>query len=155
MSGISETVVNVCQRLEALNGWQRSWCVVVLIWFLGCAALTGYILPTDPSEVDTSIPAPTYRGEYVFSGENLCSKWKPEQGSDDERRCLEIEREFAPGGWIEERQWQIALKQARALAELKAAQLSTIEKSLALWLIPSIGLYLLGMGISWLKKGFK
>jgi hypothetical protein len=156
MPDIPKVMANLRLRLETLNGWQRAWCISVLIWLLGCVAITGYNFPTEPAKVDTFMPsAPTFHGEYVLSGENLCGKWNPEKGSEDERRCQEIERELAPGGWYDEEKWHITRREEQAQEELNSAQLSIVERGIALWVVPSIGLYLLGMGISWTKRGFQ
>jgi CHASE3 domain sensor protein len=32
------------------------------------------------------------------------------------------------------------------------ARLSAAEKGIAVWIVPSIGLYLLGMGVSWIRR---
>jgi hypothetical protein len=39
-------MLKIRSRLDALNGWQRAWCVVVLIWLPVCVAFTYYNFPT-------------------------------------------------------------------------------------------------------------
>jgi hypothetical protein len=57
MPDIPKAMANLWQRLETLNGWQRSWCIVVLIWLFGCVAITGYNFPAEPTEMDAVIAA--------------------------------------------------------------------------------------------------
>jgi hypothetical protein len=116
-------------RLESLNGWQRSWCIVVLVWLLGCTAITVYDFPPEPTE------------DVI---------WQEAYQREQFEAALTTDKtvQFSTESYVD-------LVKEAAQEKLLPVRVSVIEKGLALWVFPSVGLYLLGMGISWTRRGFR
>ena len=91
--------------------------------------------------------------ERVASGQEACTRMVLEHGSEYAIFCLKMQRQ-AESNLSERIQSAITYNQAMAQEELHPAQLAVVGKGITLWVVPSIGLYLLGMGISWTKRGF-
>ena len=145
------------QRLNALNVWQRSWCVLALTWLAACAAITIYSVPTEEAfRADALAYAADLRSDIakIDAANERCDDKLSSEGLTPTAECLQrVERQMG-STFVD----QSAIAQIMTNLETDAheqaiqARLSAAEKGIAVWIVPSIGLYLLGMGVSWIRR---
>ena len=156
MYNICEFTTIFGRRLETLNGWQRSWCIVVVVWLLSCVTFTVDRFPEEQDEMSAIIGAVRLfagEAEELETTKHECAQMVVERGYESARFCIESRRQ-AETFHSNHIAWATAKLKSEARNSLLPAQLSVIGHGIALWVLPSGGLYLLGIAISWVKRGF-
>jgi hypothetical protein len=127
------------RRLSSLNGWQRAWCVVASIWFLVVLALLANHFP------DANI-------EKIYREQSGISPNTPEV-IQEMFRCGSLDDHPA-----EQAKCRDGLAQDYESFDdnvLLSLQFKAIIRGIAFWSVSSAALYLLGMGVAWIRKGFQ
>jgi hypothetical protein len=152
-------MIKIRSRLGALNGWQRAWCVVVLIWLLVCVAFTYYNLPT--SNKLLILYDSILRDSVLIDGkkqvDHLSTECHKFLAVDDPVKYLACIKLSGETRRIYEKNLQEHFDNVNMMIEknLLTEQLWAMGTGVVLWIIPSIGLYLFGMSVAWTKKGYK
>ncbi len=148
----------IAARLAKLNGWQRLWLLAAVSWFGVSAGITAWDFPTREK-----------LEQRTFS--SLYSVYAPLRNSADEQQahcrnlisqsqytalttCFELAN-AASRNYTQMLNGSMQKYEERLWAELLEAQLIALGNGLALWLVPSIMLYVFGMAVGWGLKGFK
>ena len=153
------TMMKVRLFLEKLNGWQRSWCLVSLTWLISCIIVTTYSIPF-PTENEMS-SGPVYSVDEILNNTNeniesakaACHAKEIAAGITTDLECLkhvdQMEQRHSQN--ISDATSRI---QAAAKENLLLSQISVVEKGAAVAIFPILGLYLFGMGLAWVRRGF-
>ena len=141
------------EAMSKLNGWQRLWVLVTLLWLFAVVAGSWTIFPTDERQVGSARalnaevrqlfnpnPAPS---ENCFQYNDLqalkdCTKAKLDQEALQWKRADEDEEKITE----------------RVDREGHEVQALFVAKAVAWWLIPALCVYLLGLGVWWVRRGF-
>lgn len=145
--------------LRRLNGWQRLW-VLATILYLGpvcVVAIDSFPKARDytRTRVDDSIEAvgrymETTTTGYTFEGAYAVRQKYYGDLSDDEI-IDRISTKFK--GKVDLS--RIELEYLRKLDGLRGEQAKILGYALMWWLIPSLSLYLLGLAVAWVIRGFR
>ena len=144
--------------LDKLNGWQRSWCLVSLTWLISCIVVTTYSIPFLIENYLSS--RLVYDVDEIMNGNYNIESAKAEchakgiaAGITIELECLKYvsQREQRHIQNISDAAGRI---QAEAEENLLRSQISVVEKGAAVAIFPILGLYLFGMGLAWVRRGF-
>jgi hypothetical protein len=145
-------MLNFRLRFANLNRWQRAWCIAVSIWLVACILITGYHFPTE---------ARLRAGWAVASYQTLSGDRKTIDAADAECRSLSstaaslicaddvLHMKYA---YRDRLNGLTSYGEKQAQEERLPDQLFTIAEGIVLWAIPSLGLYLFAVSISWAKK---
>lgn len=121
--------------LDRLNGWQRLWLVVAVIWLPMSAWVVADDFPTDADR-------PSYAKALV-----------------EQQKLIELAQSRMLGAPLvlsEKEKWARAAEWNRQIdRDILDAQLIAAGKGLALWIGPMMALYLLGMAVAWIRTGFR
>ena len=142
--------------LQSAGGWLRLWLVVATIWLAGSIAIIVQTFPTEVS-VRADLNAGTERFLDFFANpqeiRERCYKL------DDLRHvhaCMKV------GGYkeaIERRKEEgESLRQkteATIEADLQSMQIKAIAIGLVIWFVPLAFVFLLGMAVKWVFRGFQ
>jgi hypothetical protein len=152
--------------IHKMNGWQRLWVLLATLYLVPVAIFTIPELPTESSirrewahdllealRRHDLIPGSTsdYRRE-VFKDAN------DEEVIDKVRKAVSRmreeakEKEFAV---LENEIGTLEKQYQDRLSGLLLRQLGIIGMGVLFWLIPAIFLYLVGVGVGWVYRGFK
>jgi len=140
--------------LSRLNGWQRLWVLVSVIYFLFAVSFIVLFLPKKSDYLSTRVHetidltiknVPELRSSYVYQVRDAYGDL-----SDDEV-VKRIHSKFK--GQIDYS--KIEEEYATRLAKLSSEQIKAVGTGFLLWLVPVVFIYLLGWAIGWVIKGFK
>jgi hypothetical protein len=145
--------------LENLNGWQRSWCLVSLTWLVFYTAITAYNVPF-PTEDEISLRSISSAVERfkderdnIESARAECQTKATAAGITMDWECLKnVSRTL----WRHSQNINDAASRIQTEAEegLLPSRISVVEKGAAVAILPILGIYLFGMGIAWVRRGF-
>lgn len=142
-----------------LNGWQRLWIVLILLYLVIVILFTTDNFPRaieyetsrlyDSMEavghhLETNTPGYTFEGAYTarqkyygkLSDEDVITRLHTK--FKDKVNFTKIESEYKA-----------------KISDLTIEQSKTIGVAFLIWLIPSIALYLLGLAVAWVIGGFR
>lgn len=139
-----------------LNGWQRLWILLAIIWLVPVLALT-------ISEAETQA---TIKGRWARDIVNMEKRYHPaftwyNDKSDEDIISPHSDQPFDPAAaemvTESEQQDKSNLKQLynRELKNLSAKQNSNYKRGFLLYVIPLVVLYGLGIGCGWIYRGFR
>jgi hypothetical protein len=146
--------------LHRLNGWQRLYLLVAVLWLPGAIFLAGRDFPTE-----VQWRAVASRQSYALMQEEEAEAKKVDQHcrdmpSDEMLKSFQcykdtaLERRNVKTNYSDLRKHLNTELERRIEEELATEQFKSIGKSAALWIVPLVLLYLLGMAIGWVRKGF-
>ncbi len=140
--------------LSRLNGWQRLWLLVSVIYFLLVVSLTALLLPKKSDYLRTRVydtinliikNIPELRGSYAYQIRDAY----PELSDDDVVK--RIHSKFK--GQVDFS--SIEDEYNARLAKLPSAQAEAFGIGFLFWIVPVALTYLLGWAIGWVIKGFR
>jgi len=141
--------------LLKLNGWQRLWVVVSLLYLIAVVIFTIALMPkrSDRQQVWVSQTINAVRVvdksvDYPYEVRNAFKDL-----SDDELvRRLQAKYSKAPYN-LEFR--SIDERHEKSLQDLSKDQAKSMGLGLLAWIVPSVVLYMLGWSIGWIYRGFQ
>ena len=145
-------------KLEKLNGWQRLWLIAAILWLVGSVAIVASDFPTEDRFRERAQNG--FMSLYQPMLENANSQRTHCMGLLEKKEyaalnpCMKLAGE-ARQVYQENLDGAMRRYEDRISAEVLNAQLLAAGKFLALWLVPSVAVYLLGLGIAWALKGFR
>lgn len=147
---------------ERLNGWQRLWIVLAVVWLIGASAFAVMQFPTE-QKWRAAWRLHTYERtkelqQPVAEIEEHCRKSSSEANYIlDFSKCMDASRlqyQNAKTHYKDQTKWLYDEGERRVGEDLPREQLKTIGFSIALWIVPLLALYALGLGVAWVRKGF-
>jgi hypothetical protein len=154
--------------LSRLTGWQRLWIVLAALWIPGCIALLWNEYPrAEPwrqafmnqrlrmAESDREV-AQAFLARQCQTGDkyDLISP----QRVAEYQKCMQGrkgEQEALIGRYIKAKAAAAEEAEQSVREKLPGAQGRVIAKGVALWLVPLISLYALGLALAWVRRGFR
>ncbi len=147
--------------MKTLNGWQRLWVLVISIYLLLVSAFTWTTLPNESPLLQ----------EWVFAILDIIKKSDSELSKADNWRIRNVllKNGSSDEKFIRAIKAQINAKFAHHASELQAVyamyevridnlhkeRLKYIGTAFLIWAIPSCLLYILGISVGWIYRGFK
>jgi len=158
--------------LNKLNGWQRIWAVAAVIWLIPSAWITFQNFPLEQQVHEAAtqmyMDAMHDRRERDQEIANHCSSTSSGdalaylncrlinegmQGlSVDEREAARTQNDANFHKIIQEKKEYIV---TTGLKQLLGNQVRVALQGLLIWGIPLLSSYALGLGIAWIRSGFK
>lgn len=139
---------NISSIASSLNGWQRSWVLFTIIWLFAIIVYNFSSFPTEAREISTAMEShfslfPHPKIDYA------CDLDKPEY-----KECMEFifEENRRSAEYVKGESERIY---ANTKENLIYVQSEFLGKLIAVWIFSSFGLYVFGLGISWVFLGFK
>nr|HAT8714955.1 hypothetical protein [Legionella jordanis] len=116
-----------------LNGWQRLWVTIGIVYLLGIISFAWIIFPTEIPQIDRCKDP-----RYPLYNNPFCDlvPIPPKKDAKDLLAYEEI----------------LKIEQKKVLRE---EQFQLFKFAILLWIIPMLFLYALGLLIAWVYKGFK
>ena len=153
-------MVSIRRRLEDLNGWQRSWCVIALIWLLGCASVTVYNFPSFTEDeirsraISTALAAYSNDKDRIASDRAECNAKGASEGIGAQAECL---RHLYPSErrYNDNIDWAIQKFDVTEHETLSFGQIYAAKIGTAIGILPCIGVYIFGISVAWINRGFK
>lgn len=145
--------------IKYFNGWQRLWLVVVAMYLVPVVFLTIDALPTASAysttrvldtiefagrQMESSKPGYTFEGSHAVR-EKYYSDLTDEQIIERVHAKFKDRIDFS----------KIESEYKRRLDNLYAEQIKVVGSSLLWWIIPSALLYLFGVAVAWVIRGFR
>ncbi len=156
---------SLMRRLDRLNGWQRLWLVMVVLYAILVTVITVAFLPRESAftERPTQWTFRTYLDEHKTGIMSLPTPIGDLSDlSDDDLKVLADAEHKHPEITASEllrqyRKHRIDLKQEyqKKLAELPYQQLKTVGYGFLAWVSPMAIIYGLGLAVGWIYRGFK
>jgi hypothetical protein len=136
-----------------LNGWQRLWVVLGIIYFAVVVAFTFSVWPSE-SKIENSwvyslIEKTKDPNDYTYQ---IRDAYKD---ISDKELIRRINAKYSLNQDYKEIVSSINLKYQGELQSLRKEQIKTTAMALIIWLLPVAIVYLLGLSIAWIYKGFK
>lgn len=136
-----------------LNGWQRIWVVLSVIYFVIVVVFTYTVWPTE-SKIDNSwvyslIDKTKDPNDYTYQ---IRDAYKD---ISDKELIKRINAKYSTNQDYKEILNEINLKYQGELQSLWKNQFRTTGIALVAWLLPIAIVYLLGLSVGWIYKGFK
>lgn len=148
-------------ELNRLNGWQRLWLLLAVLWLPSVVFIAATFFPTEAQwRVEASIEEIKLNQEKQLKRDEIfahCDNLGAKRLLDLDI-CLQAHRQqldnLRPGHGL----FAESLKgyvERRISEHLLSEQVEAAGKGVALWVVPIGLLYVLGMGVAWIRKGFK
>lgn len=146
--------------MNRLNGWQRLWVVMAILWTLVVGVLSWQSwpkmrssAPLTPAEFARIIKAkyPSYASvpDDVLVAKMLEKYEVVYTGADG------VEHVFPPGLDPKKAAGIVAGKvQPPSALDVTTERTSAVRGALVLWLVPPVALYVLGCSVVWVYRGF-
>lgn len=136
-----------------LNGWQRLWVVLSITYFAIVVAFTFSLWPNE-SKIENCwvyslIDETKDPNDYTYQ---IRDAYKD---ISDKELIRRINAKYSSNQDYKEILNSINLKYQSELQSLWKEQIKTIAIALMAWLLPIATVYLLGLSIGWIYKGFK
>jgi hypothetical protein len=136
-----------------LNGWQRLWVVLSIIYFVIVVGFSFASWPTE-SNIENSwvyslIDKTKDPNDYAYQIRDAY------QDISDKELIRRINAKYSSNQNYKEILNTINLKYQSELQSLWKEQFKTIAIALMAWLLPIAIVYLLGLSFGWIYKGFK
>lgn len=136
-----------------LNGWQRLWIIVSVIYLLLVVLFTWISWPT-AKEIESSwlyslIEATKDPGDYSYQIREAY------QDVPDRELIRRINEKYAEQKDYKEELQKINQRYQKQLASLGRNRLTSLGIAFMAWIIPIGMVYLLGLAVGWIHKGFQ
>ena len=136
-------------KLKGLNGWYRLWIFSSLAYALVVSVITYLSLPSSGELTFTDIlPHVSDRSLNLLHNAAKEQRWK-ETVVDGER--ISVPAQLEP---TSERDFTQDYRKAQKIA-LRGKQVTHVVRALGWWAVPCLLLLALGLGIAWVRRGFK
>lgn len=160
-SGLGDSTVRPktgVDYVKRLNGWQRLWVALSVIWLLVVAAFTIALWSSasdyEHRRLDDSIDAvghylerenPSYRYEGAWA-----TRTKYNDLSDDQL-LARLHDEYK--GKVDFQ--PIETEYRRKLDRLPTERAEAVGVALLVWFVPAAAVYALGLTVAWIRRGFR
>jgi len=145
--------------LLRLNGWQRMWVVVSLLYLVAVIIFTIAFMP-ERANIEQAWEYET----DAIAGSNTRLELPFRDMSDEAR--VKVIREVYPDAYQDLNDEELAtalrtrigfinIKHQARLAGLFGEQVKSMGLGLLAWIVPSVVLYMLGWSIGWIYRGFQ
>jgi len=142
-----------------LNGWQRLWVLVGVIYLVVIAIVTISVVP----KRSQLISGWAYDAvDLIKAHEKVdSSNWTLRKGVFGDASDEEIVTKITTGAAkTEDKDWRIKVKELEAkhtkrLDGLLGEQLRAVGIAILVWFVPVVLLYALGYGVGWVYRGFR
>ena len=145
---------------SSLNGWQRLWVVGLVLWGVICAGTTFLLLPkTNPQLVhEWAEKKLELMKHYHGAGESTAEFKERMYGKSTDEEITHP----PPAPWLKfDKTRAVPADELEAIDSRYEAAIASnfsrgvvIGKALLIWLMPSSFIYILGIGIAWIRAGF-
>jgi hypothetical protein len=139
-------------RVMNLNRWQRAWCIGVCIWFVACILIIGYNFPTD-ARLHAAWTAASYQTlsrdrAMIDAADAECENLTSASDYSASLQCIDVILRMK-NAYQDRLNGLTRYGVQRAENERLPDQIIAVAEGIALWAVPSFGLYLFGAGIWW------
>lgn len=144
-------MLNNSNALETLNGWRRAWVLCSIIWLVVVVVSSFGTFPIESEKIaamnkldfELFPPLKFDPGSCLDKGIN-----------DQARKCYEVMRTIRDNE-IESRMEREKSTSKYVEEHIIYDQASFLGKRVMFWLLPTVGLYVIGLMVSWVIRGFK
>ena len=150
-------MLNLSNALEKLSGWQRAWVLCSIIWFVVVVISSFSDFPTKNEQIaamkkfDSELfPPQTYNTNSCFDGNAGLDMANHEHAG----KCLEVMRRMRDNE-IYSRMERDKYASGFVDEHIFYQQTSFLGKRFMYWLLAVVGLYVAGLMVSWVIRGFK
>jgi hypothetical protein len=141
--------------INRLSGWKRLWVFLVIIYFFSVAFFTVVLLPKEEdlkrewayAIIDFIRTKEDKLSKRYSSARELLNTLKGHEGYESYDEIIDKAQSKQFGGIHE--------KYKQKLSNLQREKMKVIGIGFLFWVIPSIIVYILGMGIGWIYRGFR
>lgn len=148
----------VRQLFAKFNGIQRLWVVSAIVWLLVVLVLEARTFPTESEWRSESIASAQrtrkLREVEAHEASMACVERLRKQAIACNESELNVRNNLLELGEIEYK-GVLAGGERLIAEELQGEQLSRVGQAFALWFGPSVAVYVLGIGIAWVVRGFR
>jgi len=146
----------IMSRLGLANiRWQRAWCIAICVWLVGCILITGYRFPTE-ARLRAAWAAASYQTlirdrQTIDAADAECEKLATDAHYSASLICADdvLHMTYA---YQDRLSGLVAYGEMLAQEERLPDQFFVVAGGIALWAVPSFGLYLIGFAIEKLKS---
>ena len=140
--------------LNKLNGWQRLWLVLSVLYLIAVGIFTVSVIPT----------ASDYQTDRIYDTFNLIRDINPKAFDTDWTYIIrERAKEMGDDAWVNQVHNQygnkifhlIEQEYQNKLSALHTEQLKIVGGGLVFGTLPIIIIYVLGLSFGWVFKGFR
>jgi hypothetical protein len=145
-------------ELKRLNGWQRIWVVVTALWVFWFAAFIAKHFPTEQKQLAFWAQSMAFSAIYENPDKTLVEKGLV---SVDRVRALHANLgdkqyiEAAPKLYPKVNFSETLARYESSMAGLTKHQAETLAGWLLIMILPPLALYLAGLIVAWIRRGFK
>jgi hypothetical protein len=146
----------IMSQLRVANlKWRRAWCIAIGIWLIGCVLVTAYRFPTE-AKLRAAWAAASYQTLFrdrqaIDAADAECQKLSSASAYSASMICIDDVLHMK-NAYQDRLNSLTAYGEKQARQERLPDQLFTVAEGIALWAVPSFGLYLVGWGIRRLAK---
>jgi hypothetical protein len=140
--------------LSRLSGWQRLWLVLSVIYLIAVAAFTVILMPKASQYLSSRVydtvrtikdNVPELSGMYVYQIREAYSDFSDEEIIQKIHEKYKDEVDFDA----------IEKKYRNKMSRLPSMRAKFIGLGLLFWVAPIVLVYILGISVGWIVKGFK
>lgn len=140
------------EYVKSLNGWQRIWCVVSLLWLLGVVGVTACYFPNQENSANLYAPFSQMDRPELASKAIDCVYVAKSHDAEKAKACQKEYTDMFMSGPSRDDRDRYDAYVDNAIYDLRVL---AVKNSTEECLIPLALLYILGMAVAWIRLGFR